>query len=58
MIDQDFSYWNAMGNRYWPAFYLVGRDGRIAATAVGELHKGDKRGDQFEQRIRDLLAVK
>lgn len=58
MIDKDFSYWNAMGNRYWPAFYLVGRDGQIVATAVGELHRGDRRGDQFEQRIRELLAAK
>lgn len=58
MIDNDFSYWRALNNRYWPAFYLVGRDGRIAATAAGELHRGERRGDQFERRIRELLSAK
>jgi thiol-disulfide isomerase/thioredoxin len=56
MLDTDFSYWRALDNRYWPAFYLVGRDGQIVASAFGELHKGERRGDQFEQRIRELLA--
>jgi len=56
MLDNDFSYWKALGNQYWPAFYLVGRDGKIAAAAVGELHRGERRGDQFEQKIRDLLT--
>ena len=23
MIDNDFSYWNALGNRFWPSYYLV-----------------------------------
>jgi thiol-disulfide isomerase/thioredoxin len=23
MIDNDFSYWRALNNRYWPAYYLV-----------------------------------
>ena len=27
MIDNDYSYWNAFGNRYWPAFYLVDQQG-------------------------------
>lgn len=56
MIDGDFSYWRALNNRYWPAFYLVDRDGRIALAAFGELHRGTKRGDAMESRIRDLLA--
>jgi len=25
MIDNDFSYWNALGNRYWPTYYLIDR---------------------------------
>lgn len=56
MLDADFSYWRALNNRYWPAFYLVGRDGRIELAAFGELHRGTKRGDTMEARIRDLLA--
>ena len=57
MLDNDFSYWKALGNRYWPAFYLVGRDGRIVATAIGELHRGQARGDQMESTIARLLAT-
>jgi thiol-disulfide isomerase/thioredoxin len=55
MIDGDFSYWRALNNRYWPAFYLIGRDGRVVETAIGELHTGRGRGDQFEAAIRKLL---
>jgi thiol-disulfide isomerase/thioredoxin len=55
MLDADFSYWNALGNRYWPAFYLIGPTGRIEATAIGELHAGSARGDAFERSIRTLL---
>ena len=69
MLDNDFSYWNALGNRYWPAFYLVGRTGRIEATAIGELHlsessaTGERRlregsGARFEGEIRRLLAAR
>jgi thiol-disulfide isomerase/thioredoxin len=56
MLDADHSYWNALGNRYWPAFYLVGPTGRVEATAIGELHLGDERGERFENEIRSLLA--
>ena len=56
MLDADFSYWRALNNRYWPAFYLVGRDGRIVLTAFGELHRGTQRGDEMEARIVKLLA--
>jgi thiol-disulfide isomerase/thioredoxin len=55
MLDDDSSYWNAFGNRFWPAFYLVGPSGLIEASAFGELHQGTARGDEFEQRIRRLL---
>lgn len=56
MIDGDSSYWRALENRYWPAFYLVDRDGHIALAAFGELHRGTDRGDRMEARIRELLA--
>lgn len=56
MLDTDFSYWTAMGNQYWPAFYLVDRDGRIVASQIGELHEGTARGDTFEQEIRQAVA--
>jgi thiol-disulfide isomerase/thioredoxin len=56
MIDGDFSYWRAMKNRYWPAFYLVDRDGGIVLSAFGELHRGEQRGDAMEARIRELVT--
>jgi thiol-disulfide isomerase/thioredoxin len=55
MLDGDFSYWRAMNNRYWPAFFLVDADGKIALTAIGELHRGSKRGDAMEAAIRERL---
>ena len=51
MIDEDYSYWHALGNRYWPAFYLYGADGRLVATHIGELHVGEPRSDAFDRLI-------
>ncbi|HEX5057581.1 MAG TPA: redoxin domain-containing protein, partial [Gammaproteobacteria bacterium] len=56
MIDNDFRYWNAMGNSYWPAFYLIDRKGFVRAAFVGETHAGDKRAQAIEVKIRELLA--
>ncbi len=58
MLDNDFSYWNALGNRYWPAFYLIDRTGSVEATEIGELHRGEARGDRFEREIQRLLAAR
>lgn len=56
MLDGDYSYWNALHNRYWPAFFLVDRDGRLQGSAVGEMHLNERGAQQFEARIRELLA--
>ena len=56
MLDPDSAYWNLMNNRYWPAFYLIDRQGRIAATAIGELHDGEPRAERFEAQLRAVLA--
>jgi len=56
MLDPDSAYWNLMHNRYWPAFYLIDRQGRIAATAIGELHHGEPRAERLEVQLRALLA--
>ena len=56
MIDNDFSYWNALGNQYWPAYYLVDRKGRLRYRFVGETHRGDARALEIEKRIGELLA--
>jgi thiol-disulfide isomerase/thioredoxin len=56
MIDGDYSFWKAMGNRYWPAFYVIGADGRIRATDIGEMHIGDTAALRLESTITQLLA--
>lgn len=56
MIDNDYSYWNALGNRYWPAFYLIDKQGRLRASYVGETHAGDAQAREVEAMIEQLLA--
>ncbi|UCE90214.1 MAG: redoxin domain-containing protein [Pseudomonadota bacterium] len=56
MMDNDFSYWRAMNNRYWPAFYLIDKRGRVRARFVGETHSGDRNARAIETRLRELLA--
>lgn len=48
--DNGFQTWNAYNNRYWPALYLVDRDGRVVYRHFGE-------GDYAitEAKIQQLL---
>ena len=55
MIDNNMSYWNAMGNRYWPAFYLIDRQGRLRAHYAGETHAGDAQAIAIERDIAVLI---
>ena len=55
MIDSDYSYWHAMGNRYWPAFYLIDRAGRVRAVYYGETHAGDRQAEAIERMVEELL---
>ncbi len=56
VIDNDSLYWRAMRNRYWPAFYVVDKQGRIRHRFVGETHEGTRRAATIEQAIVKLLA--
>ena len=56
MMDNDLAYWRALGNRFWPAFYLVDKDGRIRHRHVGETHSGDARATRIEAEIHELLG--
>jgi thiol-disulfide isomerase/thioredoxin len=58
MLDADYSYWNALDNRYWPAFYVVDARGDVAAHAVGEMHVGQRRTVEFERQIEQLLRAR
>ena len=49
--DNDYGTWNAYGNQYWPAKYLVDATGQVRYTHFGE---GDYK--QTEAAIRALLA--
>lgn len=51
MQDNDFSTWRAYKNRFWPAKYLIDKDGNIRYTHFGE---GDY--DETEKIIRELLS--
>lgn len=58
MMDNDFAYWNAVGNRFWPAYYLIDKQGRLRASFVGETHVGDERAKAIETALEYLLAEK
>ncbi|MBI2164910.1 MAG: redoxin domain-containing protein [Chloroflexi bacterium] len=49
--DNDFKVWNAYDNNYWPAKYLIDKDGVIRYTHFGE---GDYA--ETEAKIRELLT--
>jgi thiol-disulfide isomerase/thioredoxin len=57
MLDADYSYWQSLGNRYWPAFYLYDAAGRLLATRIGELHAGEAGADAFERLLASRLPV-
>ncbi len=50
-IDNDFSTWNRYGNRYWPAMYLIDRQGVIRHIRIGE------GGYQETERLIQLLLA-
>lgn len=56
MLDNDFAYWDAMGNRYWPTFYLIDKSGRVRQRIIGEVRPGDDRAGRIEAQIERLLA--
>ncbi len=55
LLDNDYAYWNALGNEYWPAIYLIDRCGGIRGRAVGEVHANEESGRRLEEKIKALL---
>ena len=48
--DNDFKTWDKWGNKFWPAKYLIDKDGTVQYS-----HFGEGRYDKTEIRIRELL---
>lgn len=51
VMDNDFAIWRAFNNRFWPAVYLVDKQGRIRFH-----HDGEGRYSDIDAAVRDLLA--
>ncbi|MBP6962600.1 cytochrome c biogenesis protein DipZ [Candidatus Saccharibacteria bacterium] len=49
-LDNDFSTWNAYRNRFWPAKYLIDKDGIVRYT-----HFGEGEYTETEKIIQELL---
>jgi thiol-disulfide isomerase/thioredoxin len=50
-LDNDYATWKAYGNQYWPAEYLIDRQGRLRHVHFGEGEYGGT-----ESTIRELLG--
>lgn len=55
MMDNDYAYWKALNNRFWPAYYLVDGKGRIREVYIGETHEGDAQARRIAGKIRSLM---
>lgn len=52
-MDNQLATWNHFANQYWPAHYLIDKDGKVVYT-----HAGEGEYDVTENRIRALLGMK
>lgn len=50
-VDNESRIWNAYGNRFWPAVYLIDQNGRVVYSNFGEGNYAET-----EQRVRQLLG--
>jgi hypothetical protein len=51
-LDNDFDTWQAWRNQYWPAKYLIDRDGHVRY-----FHFGEGEYAETEEAIRELLGT-
>ncbi len=51
-LDNQLDTWTAFNNRYWPAHYLIDRDGKVVYT-----HFGEGNYAETENNIRILLGI-
>ena len=55
LLDDNHEYWNQLKNHYWPAFYIVDKEGKIRSFYAGETHAGDSQSQAIEKQIQSLL---
>ncbi|MFT4560502.1 MAG: thiol-disulfide isomerase/thioredoxin [Gammaproteobacteria bacterium] len=52
MVDNDYSYWKAMRNRFWPTFFLIDKYGVV--RNVYETHVGDSQSRKMATSLSRL----
>lgn len=52
VLDNDYKIWRAYANRYWPAKYLIDKNGCIV-----DEHFGEGKYEETERKIQELLEV-
>lgn len=55
-LDNHMAYWRALRNEYWPAIYVIDRQGRIRERLFGEVHVGTSRDKDVSELIDTLLS--
>ncbi len=50
-LDNDFTTWRAYKNRYWPAFYLIDKEGNVRYT-----HFWEWKYEEKDIAVQELLA--
>ena len=56
ILDDNYNYWNALENLYWPSFYVVDKQGAIRGRFFGETHINDNQAKKIEALIVALAA--
>ncbi len=56
--DNEWRTWRAYGNRYWPAFYLVDREGVVQYQHFGEISDLYPQGyEPLKNKLEEMLGV-
>lgn len=55
-MDNQYLYWNSLGNHFWPSFYLVDRKGKIRLSGYGTVRENSDMARKFETALKRLLA--
>jgi len=55
VMDNDFRYWKAMNNRFWPSYYLIDKNGNVRKNFIGETHANTRKAKQIEETIQALI---